>query len=289
MAVKKIIDYYSQEDKITYLGEFKKDLANIESAAKACEVVNKILLIDFMDNMKLINVPAQYKDDVNVRAVEDKLKLLLSRKKSSLTDTRKNEEKLLGNCRDTSVLLCAIFRHNGISARVRSGFATFFSPKKKYDHWLCEYWDKEDSRWVKVDGWMYQIQSYEDILPPFFKAGLKKLSYNPLDVEDKHFIAGGQAWINCEEESDDANNYGTNEKHLRGMWFIRDNMLRDLLCLNKVELLPWDCRGLMSGERKEILKEDKEILSNVAHLLLDVENNFDEILEFYKQKKDLHY
>ena len=136
---------------------------------------------------------------------------------------------------------------------------------------------------------MYQIQFHKDILPPFYKAGLAKLSYNPLEVEEKHFINGGQAWINCEKDGDDPNTYGTYEKKLKGMWFIRDNMLRDLLCLNKVEPLPWDCKGLISGERGKISDEDKEILSHVANLLSDVEGNFDEIREFYKQNKDLHF
>ena len=286
---KQILEYYSQKDKITNLKKFKSNLPKFESISKACDLINNIMLIDFLVNMKIIKVSAKHMDDVNICPVEEKLKLLVARNKSSLINTRNNEEKILGNCRDTSVLLCAILRQNGIPARVRSGFATFFSPKKKYDHWLCEYWDKKKSRWVKVDSWMYQIQHHKDILPPFYKAGLTKLSYNPLDVEEKHFIYGGQAWINCEKDGDDPNNYGTYEKKLRGVWFIRDNMLRDLLCLNKAEPLPWDCKGLMSGERKDISKEDKETLGQVANLLSDVEGNFAKILEFYKQNKDLHF
>ncbi len=31
------------------------------------------------------------------------------------------------------------------------------------------------------------------------------------------------------------------EGDLWGLWFLRNTMLRDLLCLNKVEPLPWDC------------------------------------------------
>lgn len=73
------------------------------------------------------------------------------------------------------------------------------------------------------------------------------------------------------------------------MWFIRDNMLRDPLCLNKAEPLPWDCKGLMSGERGDIFKEGKETLSNIANLLSNVDNNFDDIMELYKQNEDLHF
>lgn len=106
MPLNNIIDYYSQEDKITNLGEFKNDLQKIQNVARACDLVNKIMLIDFLVNMKIIKVPAKHKNDVNVRAVEDKLKLLLARKKFSFTDDRKNEEKILGNCRE--LLLCFV-------------------------------------------------------------------------------------------------------------------------------------------------------------------------------------
>ena len=145
---KQILEYYSQKDKITNLKKFKSNLPKFESISKACDLINNIMLIDFLVNMKIIKVSAKHMDDVNICPVEEKLKLLVARNKSSLINTRNNEEKILGNCRDTSVLLCAILRQNGIPARVRSGFATFFSPKKKYDHWLCEYWDKKKSRWV---------------------------------------------------------------------------------------------------------------------------------------------
>ena len=32
-----------------------------------------------------------------------------------------------------------------------------------------------------------------------------------------------------------------------GQWFVQDNLVRDFLSLNKIELLPWDGWGLMAG------------------------------------------
>ena len=33
----------------------------------------------------------------------------------------------------------------------------------------------------------------------------------------------------------------------RGQWFAQNNLVRDFLSLNKIELLPWDSWGLMAG------------------------------------------
>jgi len=38
------------------------------------------------------------------------------------------------------------------AARSRCGFATYFAdPGTCEDHWICEYWDSAQKRWVKVD------------------------------------------------------------------------------------------------------------------------------------------
>ena len=134
---------------------------------------------------------------------------------------------------------------------------------------------------------MCQIQYHRDILPPKFKKGLEKLKYNPLDVDDDHFISGGRAWRICQNHGEDPDSYGT-YGNLWGLWFIRDNMLRNLLCLNKVEPLPWDCRGLMSGKSGKVTDRENEALDHVARLLLDPEKNFDKIREFYQSTPYLH-
>ena len=124
-------------------------------------------------------------------------------------------------------------------------------------------------------------------LASMFKKGLEKLNYNPLDVDDNYFIPGGCAWHRCQNQGEDPNSYGT-YGNMKGLWFIRDNMLRDLLCLNKIEPLPWDCWGLMSGKRGKVTNQERDILNHVAFLLSDSENNFNKIKEFYASTANLH-
>jgi hypothetical protein len=52
------------------------------------------------------------------------------------------------------------------------------------------------------------------------------------------------------------------------MWFIRGNVVRDLLALNKIELLPWDGWGLVSQDERDLTADDMALLDRVAALTL---------------------
>lgn len=259
------LNYYCQQGSISDPGSFKDLLGKFpQEIVKLSEAIHRVLLIDFLPNMGIVKVPEEHLTDVNIRGMAAKLEKILARDDADISHERNFETVLLGNCRDLSLMLCSVLRNYDISARLRSGFATFF-PEKYYDHWVCEYWNPSEQRWIKVDPWMSQIQYRKDILPAQLSAGLLELNYNPYDVEDKYFITGGDAWINCREKGDNPDNYGTYEEELKGTWFVRDNMIRDLLCLNKIEPLPWDCWGLMGRENKDIKDEILVVLDEIAH------------------------
>jgi hypothetical protein len=42
-------------------------------------------------------------------------------------------------------------RYKKIPARARGGFETHFSPVRPHDHWICEYWNPTQQRWIQVD------------------------------------------------------------------------------------------------------------------------------------------
>lgn len=69
---------------------------------------------------------------------------------SPLTLARPLEERLVGNCRNFSTMLCAMLRYRGVPARARRGFGTYFEPNQYMDHWVCEYWKADEQRWVMV-------------------------------------------------------------------------------------------------------------------------------------------
>jgi hypothetical protein len=58
---------------------------------------------------------------------------------------------VIGTCRHFAVLSCALLRYRGTAARARCGFATSFQPGQGLDHWITEYRDDKDERWVQAD------------------------------------------------------------------------------------------------------------------------------------------
>lgn len=268
MAIHNYLEYYSVHGAITSPGPYKYFIEDFPRDIKElCKCINKLMLIDLLTAMGLIVVPKEHLHDSNIRAIQKKLKEIIHRDDSSILNLRCNEKLLLGNCRDLSLLMCSVLRNHRIPARLRSGFATFFVPKKYFDHWICEYWNELEKRWVRVDPWMSQIYYRREILPPELFEGLLSLNYNFHDVTNEYFITGGQAWINCREYGHNPKDYGTYEDFLKGTWFIRDNMIRDLLCLNKIEPLPWDCWGIMGRENSDIKEKELKILDNLAEIL----------------------
>ena len=276
MKTNRCLEYYCEQGLFTSPGQYQYVLDQFpRDILGLSECIHKTMLIDFLVNMGLVSVSTEHLNDQNIRGIEGKLAEIIDRDYSNIKNLRSYDNLLLGNCRDLSLMMCSILRNQNIPARLRSGFATFFDPQKYFDHWVCEYWDKSKERWIKVDQSMRQIQYRKKVLPAQMCEGLLALDYNPYDVKEEYFITGGQAWINCRENGHNPDNYGTYGDLLKGSWFVRDNMIRDLLCLNKLEPLPWDCWGLMGKEKSDVNSEELVLLDEVAEFLC--QEDFSEI------------
>ena len=90
------------------------------------------------------------------------------------------------------------------------------------------------------------------------------IDFDPLDVPNGKFLAGGKAWQMYRSHKCDPDTFGISNLH--GAWFIRGNLVRDLASLNKLELLPWDAWGLMEKREESISDSDLSLLDNVAAL-----------------------
>ncbi len=163
--------------------------------------------------------------DAESRYVTEILRILTERGDTPLTARRAPDGRFVGTCRDFSLLLCSLLRATGTPARLRCGFATYFVDDWYEDHWVTEY-RAPDGRWRLADA---QVHHEYDV--PF----------DPMDVPRDRFLVAGDAWRGCREGRVDPQTCGVSAaERLRGLWFVRGNVLRDLAALNGVELLPWD-------------------------------------------------
>jgi len=163
------------------------------------------------------------------------------------------------NCRDFAVLSCALLRHQGLPARARRGFATYFhgpssEPGFHVDHWLCEYWKADERHWALFDAEVGKAERE-----------YCKVTIDTYDVPRDQFLVAGKAWQLCRAGQADPNRFGFGDE--RGEWFIQDSLVQDLAALNKMELLCWDGWALADREPEDDVSEkDAALLDRIAAL-----------------------
>jgi len=187
------------------------------------------------------------KQTLNVRPINQKLAILQKADPRPLAAPRSLNQRQVGNCRDFTVMLTSILRHQGIPARARCGFGAYFLPHHFEDHWVCEYWNESLERWVLVDAQLDE-----------FQCNALKVAFDPLNVPRDQFVVAGQAWQMCRQGQADPRQFGIFELH--GWWFIWGNVVRELLAFNKVEILPWDMiPACMTHELDDALPSGSEL------------------------------
>lgn len=183
------------------------------------------------DDARALGVAEERLSENQVRPAGKLIAALLALDPAPLDVPREPVMRVIGTCRHFAVLSCALLRYRGIAARVRCGFATYFQPGKGLDHWITEYWDNVDGRWVRIDS---------EILG-------QQILQRPEDLRPGEFLTGGEAWAAFRGGHIDATQFGVPGTANWGPAEIRGNAVKDLAALNKVEMLPWDEWGRMTA------------------------------------------
>ncbi len=111
-----------------------------------------------------------------------------------------------------------------------------------------------------------------------FQCEQLKIEFDPLDVPRDQFIVGGQAWQMCRSGRADPDRFGIFD--LRGLGFVRGDFVRDVAALNKVELLPWDCWGIIEAP-EENTPDDLAFLDRLAELTCGDVPDFEAVRALY--------
>ena len=217
------------------------------------KVVQGLIVHVFWAERYGLSLSDERQAEVQLRSMERRLRRTLELDLNPLTRPRTIEQKIVGNCRDFSLTLASMLQSKGIPARPRCGFGAYFLQDHYEDHWVCEYWNEKEERWVLVDAQMDELQQ-----------GVLNLPFNPLDVPRDQFIVGGAAWKMCRSGEANPDQFGIFDMH--GMDFVKGDFIRDVAALNKVELLPWDCWGLILTDYVTLPPDDLSMLDRLADL-----------------------
>jgi hypothetical protein len=186
-------------------------------------------------------VPAERAGEINTRYADAMFALLLERGEPTFGRTRMPPDRVVGCCRDATVLFLSLARHKEVPARARVGFAAYFHPGWLIDHVIAEVWDEAAGRWRLVD-------------PEMSSDWTPEVSGRPvdwMDLADDQFVTGPRAWQAARAGRSDP------ERHvvapdlevpvLRGWPYIAHNAIHDLAALNKTEMLLWEGWGMQLG------------------------------------------
>ncbi len=250
------LQYFLEQSPMSDPGKLGRLFAELPAEVPALvRIIQQCVIHVFWAGAYGVELDEARKGEVGIRPVKHKLARLIELDDRPLSEARAPERRLVGNCRDFTLMMVSMLRAKGIPARSRCGFGTYFIPNHYEDHWVFEYWNQDQQRWVMVDAQLDAVQ--QEAL---------KLPFDPLDMPKGQFVTGGAAWQMARRGEADPDSFGIFE--WKGMDFIKGNLLRDLLALNKFETLPWDDWGILQRPYEQHTPAELDLLDRAAALTL---------------------
>jgi hypothetical protein len=195
--------------------------------------------------------------EIDTRYAEAMLGRITELSDLPLTEHRAPSQRLVGCCRDFTVLFLTIARAHGIPARARVGFATYFDPGWYIDHVVAEVWDTGEQRWRLVDP-----ELADDHVDP---ADGSRVTAE--DLTAGQFVTGPAAWLACRSGRADPARHVVDPSldipAIRGWPFVRHNLIHDLAALAKHEMVLWDNWGWTEPDR-DLTPEQLAVVDELA-------------------------
>ncbi len=274
------LDYYSGQSPVTDPGGMSRRLADLPSDLAGLQRIVRGLVLHYRaDDPSAHGVPDERLSEIDSRYADVMLGRVFELDGRPLSDERAPRDRLLGCCRDFTVLFLAATFRLGIPARARVGFATYFVPGFNIDHEVAEVWDPAEGRWRLVDA-----ELDDGHVDPTDGARV-----DPLDVPRDRFVVAGAAWRACRGGDADPQTFlvapDLDIELTRGWSYLRHNLVHDLAALNKIEMILWDYWGLMEQDR--LSAGEEELLDRVAEMTVSADASFSELRRAYENEPAL--
>lgn len=265
-------DFYLVNDPINGAGNQLSALRNLpRDIPSLCKIVQGVLIHrDIAPWLYELKLSGEKRDLANIRPVARMIEEIEGRNPKPLHQGRVPAERMPCVCWHFATFIAAILREQGVPARARCGFGAYFNPGRFEDHWVAEFWNASERRWVLVDAQLDDVQ----------RAAFR-IDFDPNDVPHDRFVLAGDAWQQCRAGRADPNLFGLSILNEQGLWWIAQNLVRDLASLNRVEMLPWDVWGIMPKPSDNIPDDDKALLDRAAALTLGGDDKLTALRELY--------
>ena len=271
-----LLDHYLKTSTYTYAGEYQNYFKSLpddipELAHLVCsQVIHRVTLKEGNANANkgllygdMTRFPwhrMRCEDDILHTAVSMTAELFRLDERGFIPD-RPVESKIVVTCRYVSVLMSAILKTKGIPCRSRSGFAPYLQEGLSLDHWINQYWDKKQEKWITFDA-------------DFF--GDDSLGFNQYDMPLDTIDWAGDTWLNIRENKADGTVllWAGGEHSLKAA--IRA-ICYDFHALMNNEISYLFQPAYMAGKFEALTEDDLMEIDNLARLLVKNDDNFDEL------------
>lgn len=187
---------------------------------------------------------------------------------------RAEENKLILSCRFVSILMAAILKAKDIPVRARSGFAPYFEVEglelgKSDDHWINQYWDKKESRWITID--------VDGSLEGYFK-------FDPYDMPDSAFDFSADAWIKVRAGKIEGSHFH-DAAGFEGLVTINWQLFHDFHALMNNEILYQHGPAYIWHKMDKLTEEELKEIDDLAKLIQKPDDNFGRLKELWETNK----
>ena len=171
--------FYASPGAMTTLADEPGLMAGLpDDAGGLCGVARGLIVHEFAADTYGVTDTAVRVEEVETRAARDIVAGIARLDPRPLAEAREPGRRMIGNCRQFSVLTCALLRRAGIPARARAGFAGYFG-EGWADHWIVE--RLHEGRWIRTDPQIDAVFT-EMLGIDFDPAALHKVELLPWDV-----------------------------------------------------------------------------------------------------------
>jgi Transglutaminase-like superfamily len=221
------------------------------------EIVSQLIV--HVSSADKYGIPADKPRSRDTRSASDRLRLTVESVNDSLDAARSPHQRTFGTCRDYSLLLCSMLRHRAIAARVRCGFASYFSAAPYQDHWICEYWSEPEQRWCRVDAQLDELELAD-----------LGIAFDPANLPRDVYLSADQAWRLVRSGGASPDDFGHGDA--RGLWFLNVNLHRDLLALANQYTSVWDSWRDAPAQSKHLDESEKAFGDRIAAEITQAEH-----------------
>lgn len=216
----------------------------------------------------------QPEDDILVTAVAMLAELYRRDARGFVVD-REPKDKLVLTCRFVAIMIASILKSKGIPARVRSGNAPYFDMGElgdvSTDHWINQYWSKQENRWITID--VDGSLSLKD-------------KFDPYDIPDGKFDFPADSWLGIRAGKVDPQHF-YNAGGFYGKIVVVWSLFYDFHSLMNSEIIYLHGTKYGNSKKFDNLNEaDFEKIDNLALLMQEPDENFDELVKIWETNKD---